>query len=83
MTDKICIPRGTRERLLAIAQVHQLDIPVGTGGPNTFHFSRERLEKTIATLKPLSHIFGIQALIQELNYYHEQSKPPENRLFPD
>jgi len=80
---KICIPRGTRERLLSVAVAHNLDLPVGLGGPNTFHFSRERLEKAIATLQPISYIPGIQALIQELKYYDEQSRPPEDRLFQD
>ncbi len=84
LDHKICIPRGTHERLLQIAVVHQLtELPIGNGGPNTYHFSRERLHKAIALLEPLSSIEGIQALIKELQYYDQQSRPPEDRLFAD
>ena len=80
---KICVPHGTRERLMSIAIAHQLDIPIGQGGPNIYHFSRERLEKAIALLETLSHFPEIQTLTNELKYYDRQSRPPADRLFED
>ncbi len=84
LDHKVCIPRTTHERLLSVAVAHKIEeLPIGLGGPNTFHFSKERLEKAIALLQPLSSIEGISALIKELQYYDQQSRPPEDRLFAD